>query len=67
MMPYELAFLKRRCNECKNNVTQLVFYDIEEGRIKTSHFWKECPVCGTKRPKPSEGEIWENLFHWNNR
>ena len=60
MMPYDLVFLDRKCLECGNAVTQIVFFKLTGDRIEILTYWRNCLVCQALLPEPTEEEIRES-------
>lgn len=62
MMPYELVFLDRKCQECGNKVAQAVFFRMENEEFTILTYRKNCLVCQAVLPKPTENEIRESPY-----
>jgi hypothetical protein len=62
MMPYELVFLDRKCQECGNKIAQAVFFKMENDKVTIQTCWKNCLVCQTSLPKPTEQEVRESPY-----
>ncbi len=58
-----LIFLDRICEKCRQQVVQLVEYEVKDGSIHIEHYWKDCLVCHNVLPGPTEKEIKESMYY----